>query len=106
MYRPTTGKFRGSADDLPREFHNRVADAAGLVASGLSREEAAELSGCDLTGRELPMHHPYVPTPAMIEAECEKIRAGLSEKELRRRCMLPQSVRWRLPDVSISDLVA
>ena len=67
---------------------------------------SAELSGCDLTDRELPTHHPFVPTPAMIKVECEKIRAGLSEKELRSRYMVPQRVRWRLPDVSISELVA
>ena len=108
MYRPK----RFSGDNPPRrprsnhENFSRVADAAGLVSQGMSRAEASELAGIDVTDRELPTHHPFVPTPAMIEAECAKIRDGLSEKELRSRCMVPQTVRWRLPDVSTSDLVA
>ena len=40
-----------------------------------------------------------MPTEAEIAAECERIRAGLSDEELNGRYVGPGRIPWRVPGV-------
>lgn len=46
---------------------------------------------------------PYDPTPLEIAEACEKIRAGWSPGELRRRSAWAESERWEPPAVEFDD---
>lgn len=46
---------------------------------------------------------PNDPSEAEIEAACERIRAGWSEAELRRRSAWAVSEAWTAPEVAIED---
>ncbi len=88
-------------DDAGLSFQLRN-EVSGLVACGLSIDEAAELVGIPAPDR-LPVDPPFTPTPAMIWERCRAIQATWTATEWRsRRAVDPGKVETQI--VRVADI--
>jgi len=88
-------------DDAGLSFQLRN-EVSGLVTSGMSITEAAELVGCPVPDR-LPADPPFTPTPAMIRQHCFAIQTTWTATEWRgRRAVDPGNVETQT--IRVRDL--
>ena len=88
-------------DDAGLSFQLRN-EVAGLVAHGLSIDEASELVGIEIPDR-LPADPPHTPTPTMIREHCIRIQNGWTATEWRsRRAVDPGNVETQT--IRVADI--
>ncbi len=83
----------------------RLIEATGLIDDGATEGEASLLAGIDVTQHDRPLRVGYVPSPATIAAECERVRSTWTEQERKHRWRREGETAWELTVVKTSELV-
>ena len=79
-------------------------EVAGLIRSGMTANDAAELVGVDIQDKRLPKAAVSVPTPEQIKKAARNIRLGWSPGEKQRRNVGVKPPGWEVPFVSTENV--
>ena len=81
-----------------------LSEVSGLIRSGMTPSEAAELVGVDIQDKKLPKAAVSVPTPEQIKKAARNIRLGWSPGEKQRRNVGVKPPGWEVPFVSTENV--